>query len=429
MALQHSSRMFLRMNKCENLLRRFSSNRRGSIVVTAALMLPAIMFGTGAAVDVSRWYNLQAAAQNAADAAALATVREVALAGMTDQKLTESAKVFARAALGDAGSSAIISASVAPLDGSLTVNVKVKGQPSFGRILGITEMNTDVSATARLVGKMKICLLALETGKSKTMEASKDARITATDCSFFINSTDAKAISVKDSARFSAQLICSAGGFDGSSINFAPQPKRDCPPIPDPLAKRPPPTAGNCDYTNHVVDKGTALVRPGVYCGGLRVSGSAVAKLDPGIYVMRDGGLLIENNSTLEGKDVGFYMQGSKSTINFQSGTTIDLSAPVSGEMAGLLFYEDRGVTKSDKHRIYSDNAHTLLGTIYLPMGQLYIEANKPISQKAAYTIIVAGQIEMTAGPELFLNANYGASTVPVPAGVGALLGTVQLVR
>jgi hypothetical protein len=144
---------------------------------------------------------------------------------------------------------------------------------------------------------------------------------------------------------------------------------------------------------------------------------------------MRDGGLSIENSSTLEGKDVGFYMQGSESTINFHQGTTIDLSAPLSGEMAGLLFYEDRGVTKSDKHRIYSDNAHTLLGTIYLPKGQIYIASNKPISQKAAYTIIVAGQIEMTAGPELFLNANYGASPVPVPAGVGALLGTVQLVR
>jgi Flp pilus assembly protein TadG len=417
------------MIKWSTPLRRLASDQRGSVMVAAAFVLPAMIFGTGVAVDVSRWYNLKAAAQNAADAAALSTVREAALAGMTDQKLAELAKLFARAALGDAGLNAIISASAAPLDGSLTVNVKVKGQPSFGRILGLTEMNADVSATARLVGKMKICLLALETGKSKTMEASKAAKITATDCSFFINSKDAKAILVKDTAKFSAQLICSAGGYDGSSLNFAPQPKRDCPPIPDPLAKRPPPTAGNCDYTKHVVDKGAVFLKPGVYCGGLRVTGSAVAKLDPGIYVMRDGTLSIEDSATLEGKDVGFYMQGKESTIYLDSKTTIDLSAPVTGEMAGLLFYEDRGVTKSDKHRIYSENAHTLLGTIYLPKGHLYIESNKPISQKAAYTIIVAGQIEMTAGPELFLNANYGASPVPVPAGMGALVGAVQLVR
>jgi Flp pilus assembly protein TadG len=411
-------------------LSRLLNDRRGSIILPAAMILPVAIFGAGAAVDFSRLQNLRSTAQSAADAAALATVREASLAGTTNQRLTEAAKMFARTALGEAGATAEIIATSIPQDGTVTVNVNVKGQQTFGRFLGMGDTQIAVTATARLVGKAKICLLALDTTKGKTMEASQAAKITATECSFFVNSKDAKAISVRDTARFSAQTICSSGGFDGSSINYFPMPRRDCPPIPDPLAKRPPPTAGSCDFTNRVViNKGNVSLRPGVYCGGLTIRGSAIVKFDPGIYVIRDGKFNVDNGASIEGKDVGFYFQGFNAKINFQRDTTIDLSAPISGEMAGLLFYEDRSVTDIEKHRIYSNNAHTLLGTIYLPRGHLYIEADKPISQKAAFTIIIAGQIEMTAGPELFLNANYGSTPVPVPSGVGPVSGNVQLIR
>ena len=55
----------------------------------------------------------------------------------------------------------------------------------------------------------------------------------------------------------------------------------------------------------------------------------------------------------------------------------------------GILIFDDRG-SKADKHRIYSDNARKLLGTIYLPNGVLYVDANKPIADQSAYTVIVA---------------------------------------
>jgi hypothetical protein len=275
---------------------------------------------------------------------------------------------------------------------------------------------------------MKICLLALEKQSVKTLEASQGAKITGAECSFFVNSTQKNAISVKDSARFTAQAICSSGGFEGNASNFAPMPRNDCPPTADPLAKRPPPPAGKCDFKDTVIkNNGNVILKPGVYCGGLAIRGSATAKFDPGIYVIRDDKFLVDDGSSIEGKDVGFFLDDAQ--IDFKRNTTIDLSAPTGGPMAGLLFYEDRRVEPKQKHHIYSNNAHTLLGTIYLPKGWLFIEAEKPISQKAAFTIIVAGQIEMTGGPELFLNANYGNTSVPVPPGLGPVSGAAQLVR
>jgi Flp pilus assembly protein TadG len=409
--------------------RQFLANRSGSLALTAALALPAVVFGAGTAVDISRWYNLKAVAQAAADSAALATVREVALAGTDDRRLSAAATQMAKAKLGEAGANAIIAAVATPQQGLLKVNISLSSASSFGKMLGITKAEIAVTATARLMGAQKICLLALEPKKTKTFESSKAAKVTAPECSFFINSRNTTAISVRDSAKMTAQSICSSGGVEGTSMNFSPMPKLDCPPVADPLASRPPPPAGGCDYNDRVIDAGTVVLRPGVYCNGIRVTKKAVAKLEPGIYVIRGNKLTIDGDATIEGVDVGFYFQDNNAQFDFAPNTTISLAAPTSGPMAGILFFEDRNVPVDAFHKILSNNAHTLLGTIYLPRGRLYIEASKPIAQKSAYTIVVANQIEMISGPELFLNANYGGTTVPVPNGLGSIPGSVKLVQ
>ena len=96
--------------------------------------------------------------------------------------------------------------------------------------------------------------------------------------------------------------------------------------------------------------------------------------------------------------------------------------------MAGILIFDDRG-GKLDKHRIYSNNARQLLGTIYMPNGALYIDAKKPIADKSAYTVVVARTVEIFDGPDLVLNADYNATSVPVPKGVGPNGSTVRLVK
>ena len=77
------------------------------------------------------------------------------------------------------------------------------------------------------------------------------------------------------------------------------------------------------------------------------------------------------------------------------------------------------------KHRITSDDARVLLGTIYLPVGDLVIDAKKPVVDQSAYTAIIAQHIELNSGPNLILNSNYDATNVPVPEGIR---GTRQVV-
>ncbi len=56
--------------------------------------------------------------------------------------------------------------------------------------------------------------------------------------------------------------------------------------------------------------------------------GNAQVTLKPGIYVIKDGPLLVANTATFSGTNVGLYFTGQNSGLLFAQGTTISLSAP-----------------------------------------------------------------------------------------------------
>ena len=80
-------------------------------------------------------------------------------------------------------------------------------------------------------------------------------------------------------------------------------------------------------------------------------------------------------------------------------------------------------------YRIISNNARLMLGTIYLPTGRLVIDATQPVADQSAYTVVVAQQVNLYEGPNLYLNANYDATSVPVPKGVGPLSGKILITQ
>ena len=167
---------------------------------------------------------------------------------------------------------------------------------------------------------------------------------------------------------------------------------------------------------------------PGVYCNGLTIMGKA--RLEPGIYAMSGGGLLVDGGGTLEGDNVGFFLTGPASTIKFGKKSQVSLTAPRRGDMAGILFFEDRDTDFSGSHQITSDDARNMVGTIYLPKSKLLIDASNPVADRSDYTIIIAREFELRDGPELVLNTNYAGSSIPVPEGVGnKVKASARLVR
>jgi len=250
-----------------------------------------------------------------------------------------------------------------------------------------------VSATANLVGGTKICVIGLDEKAADTVRLADSARISAGGCSVYVNSTSPAAVRSEDQARVTSLLICTAGGYKGASSNFAPKaPTTDCPRTKDPLAGRPTPPVGGCKHNDLVLGAGLHLpLNPGTYCGGLTLQPGAIVTLNPGVYVIKDGPLHVGPPvlsvsvagfvsvsllpATLKGTNVAFYFtgtvkpekDGSVVPMRFMKESVVEMTAPKTGEMAGLLLREDPAAPAERRFEVVSDSARLLVGTIYLP--------------------------------------------------------------
>jgi hypothetical protein len=196
----------------------------------------------------------------------------------------------------------------------------------------------------------------------------------------------------------------------------------------DPLSERTVPTVTGCDYLDFEVDKGASTLSPGIYCGGITMKNNAVVDLSPGVYIIIGGKPDTGNKTELRGENVSFYFAGDEATFEFKDQGLVELSAPETGPMAGILFFANRENMAGQRYKISSDSARKLLGTIYLPNAILEIGDKGKVADASAYTVIVVDRLEIETA-NLVVNANYASSNVPVPDGLGPNSTSVTLER
>ena len=434
-------------------------NDDGSVVLIFALLVPILMGLSAVALEYGSLVKRRTELQRAADSGAFAGVNQFKLANTEDAAAVNTAIAMSRAQAqtdAPADRTTAVEAVVGSKRASVQVTVRETVPLSFGKFLNMANVEISAQSTARLAGTTRLCLLALDTKAKKAFSAEKNARIAAPDCSIYSNSKSQEGISAGDGAVATALTMCSAGGYKGTSANFVPPPATECPPLKDPLADRPAPPIGGCvslgsinvnnaDSTKTVkLAKGAYTLSPGTYCNGLEITDEALVTLNPGVYVMKNGPLVVKKKASMTGENVGFYFMGDKGGLLFDKDSIVSLTAPKDGDMQSLLFFEERSVAnpapppepdgvlgtvlaplapETDQplrqYRILSDNTRTLLGTIYLPAGRLIIDAKKPVADQSTYTVVVARLVNLYEGPNLILNARYANSDIPVPEGVG----------
>jgi Flp pilus assembly protein TadG len=389
----------------------------GTIAIQFAVALPVLLSLASIAADYSLLSMRHAQLQSAVDGAALSAVHELSLAGQNRRSIAANlARTMVMHEIGDSGS--LVVNSEAGKDNSLRVTARETVKNTFGLFEATSEI--EVTAVAQMFSS-KLCMIALETKNAAAVSLEKNSRLTGKGCTIVSNSKDPDGIEAADNALVDADVVCSAGGVKrNKNANFENEPITDCPVVDDPLVNRAPPSVGLCDHTKLEIKGGSQTLMPGVYCDGLKVTEAAQVTLSPGTYIITGDKLKVDKGASLSGEGVGFYLAGKDSSFEFAYDSTISLSASTSGDMAGILIFDDRN-GKWDKHRIYSNNARTLLGTIYLPNGSLYIDSQKPIADKSAYTVLVTRTLELHDGPNLVLNSDYESSDVPLPKGVGTV--------
>ena len=411
-----------------NWFRQLVHSRSGNFAVGFALVIPLLLGLAGGVIDLVQYKRMQLKMQALADQAALAATREGGLKGWDLNVAKAVAKLFVENEVGTSGGSEPLAqfAADAQLDKTgkkVTVSVSMDHHPFFyvGYFTGSPQIV--VKATATVTSDMNLCVIGLDPVSPKTVSLSGTSKVTAPNCAVVSNSSSPTGFSSVDDAFLGSEQNCSAGGFAGALRNYGVMPTKDCPAVPDPLAGRKRPSTATCNFTNKVVKGFVTILTPGVYCGGITISDKANVLFKPGVYVIKDGELKSSLGGIAAGVGVGFYFTGEGSRYNFDTTTTISFTAPSTGEMAGLLFYQDPDMKVTLDYEIASINARKLLGTIYLPNGNFKVYAKNRIGEESAYTVIVAKTIDIGAQADLVINSDYASTTVPVPEGLGPVKG------
>lgn len=415
----------------ERALHRLAYCPKGNFAVILGLLAPVLLGVTGGAVDLYRYVSHEVSLQEAADGAALAAAREAALEGWSQSAAQAIADAYVQANVAHLDGSGVVTAltTVGQATGRVTVTVE---QDHFGYFLmGYLKAapQIHVEATAQAVGATNVCVIGLNKQDESTISLDSNAILSAPNCAVFSNSSHTRGMRSLSNAKLTSALACSSGGYEGAAKNYGTMPLTDCPRMDDPLAIRgKPPHTGSCKANNASYDNYVGKLSPGIYCGGLTIGGNSIVTLEPGVYVMRNGPFLVDSNAKVTGVDVGFFFTGAGSFFHFKSNVNVILSAPKAGPMAGLIFHQDVGSTLAD-FTIESNYTRKLIGTIYLPKGNLIVKADNDVADQSAYTAIVVHRLQLFSGPRLVLNTNYDQTTVPVPEGLGPTGSKVRLAQ
>jgi hypothetical protein len=413
----------------------------GNVALLFGLTFPVLLGMAGLGIDSAAIYNQRAQMQSVADSTALALGKEMNLLSEDLSPLQASGEARAETLIAEKDLADRPHSVEITLDrgrAAATVAISMETETFLPpEIWGDNPIV--VSAQANIVGNTRLCVLTLDGKSKRALQLDKLARVTAPDCFVQSNSKDSDGLSSRQLSLLITSSTCSSGGYEGDLALYLPPPEVDCPAIDNPLEMREAPAVGGCDFDGLQIDDSQSIA-PGHYCGGLKIMGKAKVTAEPGTYILSGGSLEVQNSATLVGDDVAFYFADDQATFTFKNKATVELSGPTEGPLAGILFYENPSANKGRNFTITSDSVRKLIGTIYLPRGifrasavddgvkPLPTDPLKIIGNASSYTIIVANKIELD-GVNLVINANYAASDVPVPAGLGVKSTSVRLSR
>lgn len=417
-------------------LRRQNRRHRGQVLLMVTLMLPVLCGMMGLAIDLGYLFQLRRRMQTAADAGAMAAAHELKK-GSWESEVKQAAREDVALNGFDGSHGEMIAVNRPPTGGPqagdndfVEVVITQDAPTFFIRVLGINSSTVQARAVGGLVGASSACIYVLDPTAEKAFEVSSGSRLNAT-CGVYVNSNHRFALSVLSDSHLTASTISVVGNYESTSgSTVTPDPDTGVSPEDDPLADLPPPTYGGCNFNQnpYKISSVVRTLNPGVYCGGISVESGGHAILNPGIYIIRGGGLRVSSGSVIEGNGVSIYNTTHPSyaymPIDIDSNATAILTAPDSGPMAGILFFGDRNHNgPSDlTNYVRSNSISYFEGTLYFPTQRLEISSNTIVNDDAAWTMIVAQRLRVHSNTLFHVNGDYSASSTQPPKKKAALV-------
>ncbi len=219
-----------------DLIRKFAGSRRGSIAVMTALSAPVVFAVIGVAMDYFMMVHIKGQLQAAADSAAIAGVKELSLAGVTDKQVTAVAESFVYTNLGELSQEDIkeghlgIDVKIAKEKRLVEVAVKQEWTPFFMQFVNSSVTPIRARAQAKTIGQRLACVLGLSELVPPGVQLWSKASLVADGCDVYSNTSLPLGLVVNDDATLKADLICVTGGYVALSPGaVVPKPLTDCP--------------------------------------------------------------------------------------------------------------------------------------------------------------------------------------------------------
>jgi Putative Flp pilus-assembly TadE/G-like len=431
----------------------------GQALILTAIGLAALMGFAGLGVDMGVMRYEKRLQQTAADAAAIAGANDLSYGGVTVGAQNASAAngftdngggaVSACTASGAAVGTVCVQVNNPPASGPhngnaqyVEVLVAAVHPTFFMRILGIssTAITARAVATNLSGGSNEGCLYTLGAPSSSIegVNINGSAILNAPNCGIVdngnFNTKGNKLIVNADTFGTSGDWSKSGPGGTVTCTAPGPCPTINMPAATDPLSYLTPPScspsapgctggnvvtingAGNancgtgCSYSN-----GTYTISPGQY-SSITIKGVASDQVvfNQGTYVIDGaGGLTISGNATISGNGVTFYFTGN-ATINMTGTPTMNLTAPSSGQYAGILMYQDPSDTNTTGPSVGGNTGTNYGGVLYFPKDQLTFYGN---NTSVNVGIVVSDSYALSGNPTVNLLGNAG-----LPPGVNLIL-------
>ena len=397
--------------RIRRLLGPLSAGRSGNVALIFALLLPAIVVTSLGAFELQQVMSDRKRTQDVADSAALMGASQL---GVTPNGADQRAQSFAQAQLSDiAGYATVTVAASAGANNTMTVTVDTQRASFFGNLLPPGGFHTHVSSTAQGQNTAPLCVLGGGLTAAQMIHITGNSQLQAGSCLVHSN----QALTVDPAASLLASIS------EASTLATGPiTPAADvsAPNIPDPFASLNVNPATACPTgpgTPLNVGGGTSqTLASGIHAMPITVSGGSTLTLSPGDHYFCQT-VTVSGGSTLTGTDVDLVFDNKATLSPSGSGTKITLAGRQSGPLAGFVIIADR--TYTGAFTLMSDFITQLTGTVYVPTATLAVQGTAKSGSSTPWTVIDAQNFTVNGGAELVINANYAASNVPVPSGVG----------
>jgi hypothetical protein len=405
------------------------SKERGQALILIALAAIGLVAIVGLAIDGSAKFSDRRHAQNAADSAALAaalarvngdpqwrlTALDRALDnGYNNDLVSNTVDVYA---CNEAGSSC------GPYAGNssfVRVVVVSHVNTTFSRVIGISQTQNTVEAVAmsqeEYIGELYggASIVGLAPDQCKTIWFSGSAVTDITGGGVFSNSSLDCGVTIAGSTELhmdsSIDMVADAytkngnpplggilGGFNAGVDGY------DYPPPADML---PSISCGGA------ASQSGSSMSPGSWSGSFPPSG--VTTLNAGTYCL-NGEFRLNAGDRLAGTGVTIYMESG--AITWNGGAELDLSAPASGDLAGLLLYAP--MSNTNTMRLNGNGASILTGTIFMPAAPLIYNGTGNVNP--SHVQIIGYTIELTgtnATSVIYQDSDNWDSNLPARVGL-----------